>query len=188
MSGKPEQYESARAVQARSGMAYSAPATSAETSLQDESSAAMDDPAQTIRKARESFSKAEKDAEEMLEIATGDYESAQQEYYTGMMSIGGDAMGGGSAYSNVENILSSLEQAHTGMGAGPKALGGVASKDRKNAITDAGMYREGMETPGISQMRNWMESSTGPRAFAAQMKSVMQGAYYDVGSETEGGE
>lgn len=181
MVGKPEDYEAVRAVQAKSGMAYSAPAESVEAGFRDESISEMESPAQTVAKARKDFADEKIKSEETLDQALGLYEDAQRDYYAGMAELAGTRVEGGSAFDNVWNAVEGLQMAHTGMGEYPIALAKIASVDRTGAMRSAGLWEEGQETPGIKQMKQWMLSSTGPKKFAEQMQSVMQAAYHNVG-------
>ena len=182
---KPQQYETARALQARSGMAYSGPAKGIEGDITEAGEGSLEGASRAVATAKGDFDLEQEATERALDDATGVWEDAQREYYDELKAMATTAST--EAIGTVEGLITGLEGAHGAMGQHPKDLAGIASVDMTGAMSGRGMWTEGINTPGIKEMREWMVNPSGPKAFAQQMQQVMQASYASVGSE-EGGE
>ena len=183
---KPEAYEQARAQQARSGMSYSAPASQAETNVTTKVAETSEDVSQNVINAKKAFEGEKEKSLDDLEIAEGLYDDSKKEYYTGMKGFGGQQLGMSGELNKIDNILQLLSGAHAGMGKVAADLGQKASVKDKHAMTQAGMFKDDVNTPVVQAYREWMYSSdaSSPQSFSRNMQAAMSTARSNVGDNS----
>ena len=132
-------YEQAQAAEAKTGMAYSAPAAQYGDVVAEESAKGMSEFSGQEQEAQDLFEGVRVQAEKDLDEAKGVYDRAVTDYETALGSYAGKSVG---AADNVLGMLEGLLAAHQGMGTITKNLGKDYSKDYTTALLDRGMFRE----------------------------------------------